>query len=174
LHDYRERRRLLPEELAGVDWETVDGDDDALALVRLGQSAADENETITARIYCSAVVEAEEERTLTVFGDAGAVKYVELRQSSAPGARPRERFVARLNTSTYGWERDEVPARIYASLPRLDNDLHRDWAALVLDFVADIKGEPFAPYPTFREGWVIQQVVEAIRSDSGWVNVERP
>lgn len=174
LHDYRERRRLLPEEVAGVDWETVDGDDDALALVRLGQPGAGPEETVTARIYCSAVVEAEEERILTILGDAGAIKYVELRKSSVPDGRPREHFVARLNRSTSEWEREEVPARIYADLPRLDNELHRDWAALALDFVADIKGEAHPAYPTFREGWVIQQVVEAIRSDRGWVKIEQP
>lgn len=173
LHDYRQRRRLSQEEVADVPWEEVDGDDDCAVLVRLGEPGARLEETMTAYIHCSAVIRPREERTLTVYGEEGTVHY-----AGVPlfGSRPEEGdsvpVVLRSMLDQTEWMEERVPQRIFDSLPRIANDLQRDWAALALEFVADIRGEPHRPYPTFRQGWVIQQIVEAIRGGVGWVEVK--
>ncbi len=48
-----------------------------------------------------------------------------------------------------------------------------DWrrtleTALAREFVADIRGESHTSYPTFRHGWINQEIVEVARSGSGW------
>ena len=57
-----------------------------------------------------------------------------------------------------------VPERLIAALPKLGEGCEDRWAALAREFVADICGEPHAPYLTFRDGQRYQRAIEAIRS----------
>jgi hypothetical protein len=66
-----------------------------------------------------------------------------------------------------------VPDRIFDRLPRVAHALHRDWAALATEFVADIEGRPHEPYPTFREGWIYQEIVDVVRAGKGWTPIPR-
>ena len=40
-------------------------------------------------------------------------------------------------------------------------------------FIKDIKGLPFEPYPTFREGSQYQQIIDLIRRNDRWVDVSQ-
>lgn len=170
LHDYRQRRQLAPEEVAEAQWEEVDADDECLVLAHLGRPG-DAEGTITAQVFCSTVVQDEDERTVMVYGTEGTLRYAETRWTAAEEWLTSDLFVSRFNPASGGWERERVPERIARSLPQLANPLHRDWAALARDFVADIRGEPHSPYPTFRQGWVLQQIVEAVRGGAGWAEI---
>jgi hypothetical protein len=57
---------------------------------------------------------------------------------------------SRATLRTNDWVEEPVPESILKALPQIADDLQRDWAALAREFVADIRGEPHAPYPTFR------------------------
>jgi hypothetical protein len=61
-----------------------------------------------------------------------------------------------------------VPKRLIEVLPAIEDPIVQRWAALVRDFVADIKGRPHEPYLTFRDGWRYQQVIDTVRSGEGW------
>lgn len=45
------------------------------------------------------------------------------------------------------------------------------WNALARDFVADIRGQACAPYPTFLDGWRDQVVIEAVRRGREWTDL---
>ena len=60
-----------------------------------------------------------------------------------------------------------VPDRFVAALPGIENNVQRNYTALVRDFVADIRNEPHASYPTFRDGWRYQVAIDAIRNSRG-------
>jgi len=49
------------------------------------------------------------------------------------------------------------------------DEIQNKWAALSRDFVADIRGESYTPYLTFRHGWRYQEAIDAIRSGRGWI-----
>lgn len=72
-----------------------------------------------------------------------------------------------------GGEREvlPVPQRLLDALPNLGNGELNRWAMAAQDFVADIRGEPHQPYLTFRDGWRFQEVIDAIRSGRGWVEM---
>jgi predicted dehydrogenase len=60
-----------------------------------------------------------------------------------------------------------VPERLAAAQPAADPVQSR-WNALARDFLADVRGEPHAPYLTFEDGWRFQEVIDAIRHGAPW------
>jgi hypothetical protein len=42
---------------------------------------------------------------------------------------------------------------------------------LVREFVKDIQGEDVAPYQTFKEGSLYQQLIDLIRKNDNWTDV---
>ncbi len=168
IHDYRQRRTLRPEELVDVPWEEVDGDDACTVLLHLGVPGADWRDSVLVRISCSAVIRAPEERTLTIYGEDGSLHYaggVNFGTRPKTASRP---YISRATLESNEWVDEPVPERIFSALPQITNDFQRDWAALAREFVADIRGETHSTYPTFRQGWINQEIFEAVRGGSGW------
>jgi len=171
LHDFRHQRPLTPEELVGVPWEEVDGDDACTVLVRLGQPGTDLREAITVRICCSAAIQSREGRSLTVYGDEGSLHYA--RQNPARPTAPDRWIISRATLRSSKWVDERVPERILNALPQIADDLHRNWAALAREFVADIRDESCIPYPTFRQGWINQEIIGVARAGTGWTGIPR-
>jgi hypothetical protein len=75
------------------------------------------------------------------------------------------------------WQRDgewrdvPVPSRIRESLPAIENDTQRNWTQMLKEFVADIRGEGYSGYLTFRDGWQYQEVIDIARAGGGWTPV---
>ena len=67
------------------------------------------------------------------------------------------------------WEEMPIPQEIMASLPQADNFVQRDWNHLFREFVADVRGESYAGYPTFRDGWVAAEIIEIARTGQSWI-----
>lgn len=171
LHDYRQRRALRAEKLADVPWEAVDADDACTVLLRFGKPGADPRGTVHVHIHCSAVIRAREERTLTIYGDEGSLHYAGgLHFGTRPNAASPP-YISRATLKSNEWVDEPVPERIFSALPQITNNLQRDWAALGREFVADILNEPHSPYPTFRQGWINQEIIEVARDGSGWRNI---
>ena len=64
-----------------------------------------------------------------------------------------------------------VPERLREAIPQLGDSALSKWAALARDFLADVRGEPHAPYLTFYDGWRYQEAIDAIRAGAGWRTV---
>ena len=71
--------------------------------------------------------------------------------------------VSRLGSAGADRELLPVPQRLLDAVPG-----GNWWAALAVDFVADVRGEAHRPYLTFRDGWRSQEAIDAIRSGRGW------
>lgn len=69
------------------------------------------------------------------------------------------------------WEEVPLPQEIAESIPQVEGDTERNWQCLVREFVKDIKGEPFEPYQTFKEGSFYQQLIDLIRKNGNWTDV---
>ena len=170
-HDYRQWRTLSADELVNVPWVEVDADDSCIVVARLGKPGARSEDTLTANLYCCSSIRARDGRTMTIYGDEGSLHYdwvIDPKTNVARGSRPS---ILRTSFASADWREEPVPERILQSLPQIAHGLHRDWAALAREFVADIRGESYEPYPTFRQGWIYQEITEAIRNGSGWVAI---
>ena len=77
----------------------------------------------------------------------------------------------------YSWSNDKewkeipTPQTILEGLPKIEGDTERNWECLAREFVKDIKGESFSPYQTFREGALYQQLIDIIRKNGNWTDV---
>lgn len=69
------------------------------------------------------------------------------------------------------WKELPLPQDIIDDQPKVTGDTERNWHYLVREFVKDIKGETVAPYPSFKEGSLYQQLIDIIRKNNNWTDV---
>ena len=71
------------------------------------------------------------------------------------------------------WKELPTPPKILNSLPDIEGDTERNWECLAREFIKDIKGEPFSPYQSFKEGSLYQQLIDIIRKNNCWTDVSQ-
>lgn len=69
------------------------------------------------------------------------------------------------------WQELPIPQEIVDDQPKIKGDTERNWQYLAREFVKDINGESFAPYQTFKEGSLYQQLIDIIRKNDNWTDV---
>ncbi len=69
------------------------------------------------------------------------------------------------------WQELPLPQEVTDDQPKIEGDTERNWHYLVREFVKDIKGGAFAPYQTFKEGSLYQQLIDIIRKNDSWTDV---
>lgn len=72
------------------------------------------------------------------------------------------------------WQQLSLPDHIGAHQPEIADDTQRNWTILAHDFVADIRGVGSSAYQTFRDGWIYQEVIDAVRNNSNWTEFSFP
>jgi hypothetical protein len=69
-----------------------------------------------------------------------------------------------------GWVKHPTPTDIAASVPTEPGETEQCWQVLANLFVRDIEGHAVSSYPTFAQGAQYQQIIDTIRTTSGWVD----
>src|SRR5688500_9761388 len=62
------------------------------------------------------------------------------------------------------WVEVTTPQAVIDALPPVEDAGQRNWNLLYREFVADVQGEGYAGYPTFRDGWVAVEVMDIARN----------
>jgi hypothetical protein len=97
---------------------------------------------------------------LVFYGDAGA-----LYMTGEHGAEDRiQRFVP----ERQAWEAEPIPPAVIAALPTTEELVQRCWNQFFREFAADVRGEGYAGYPTFHDGWAAAEIIEIALAQSGW------
>lgn len=160
LHDFRDftRSALTAEEASRLEWATVDSDWAYTALLRIGDPSAPEA-SVSACFRHSCLHPSRIPDYIAFYGDEGAIH---LEGTYAQGSV----FVCGADGE---WEDAPIPADIREALPAIQDNTQRNWTQLAREFAADLRGEAAAPeYLTFREGWLFQEIIDAVRSGSPW------
>jgi hypothetical protein len=76
-----------------------------------------------------------------------------------------------LCTNGETWEPVPIPDYIRNSLPPETDNSQRNWDQLARELVADILGQGYSGYQTFRDGWIFQEVIDNARGLNGWTPV---
>ncbi|MEM6430771.1 MAG: Gfo/Idh/MocA family oxidoreductase [Deinococcota bacterium] len=168
VHDFRERRKFIPEDAnqSNLDWAEVDAEWSYTVLATLDANAtnaklAEDNnhEGVSALFKHSGLQPRFHDDYIVIYGAEGAIH---IQGSYAQGP-----LYVWTNKSK-AWQQLELPRDIAEALPDIEDDTLRNWTCLAQAFVADILGKDTTPYQTFEDGWRYQEMIDAIRQDKTW------
>jgi predicted dehydrogenase len=163
LHDFRDRGKHTPtpEAAEHMEWRDCDADNAFTALLRFSHGSESAAPEVQASVVVSGAVATWPPNGWRLHGTEGTLiadghySYQVFRQRSAKEDR----------------EPLPVPQHLVDALPSPGDEFQNKWAALAVDFVKDVQGQPHNPYLTFRDGWRFQAALEAIREGRGWTQL---
>lgn len=158
IHDFRTSfQPLAPEEI--LEWREVTAD---LAYTVMLQVKLPDGTTISVLCKASAMGQARHDDYLAFYGDKGTLHL------SGPWLHTH---IEHFDNAKGVWQTLSIPQRIIEALPQAENHVQRDWNQLCREFVTDVRGDGETTYPTFRDGWIHNQVIDIARNGRGWTPV---
>ncbi len=97
---------------------------------------------------------------LAFYGDSGALYMT--------GEHGAEDHIKRFVPEREAWEDVPIPSELIAALPPGEDLVQRCWNQFFREFVADVRGEGYTGYPTFRDGWTAVEIMDIARAQAGW------
>ncbi|MEO9470312.1 Gfo/Idh/MocA family oxidoreductase [Parasphingorhabdus sp.] len=162
VHNFKTRREHIPEDLndPSLNWGKSNVEWSYTVLARLESSMA--SEPVSVLFKHGGLQPRFNEDHIAFYGSEGAI-YIKGHYGSGPF------FVFGKDKS---WEERELPADIAADAPKVKGDTEQCWHYLIREFLHDIKGEKSLDYPTFDDGSRYQQIIDIIRKNDSWVDVQ--
>ena len=162
VHNFKTRRELIPKDIndPNLEWGESDVEWSYTVLAQL-KSRYPAKQPVSVLFRHSGLQPRFHEDHIAVYGSEGAI-YIKGHYGSGP---------LYLYAEGKGWQEQPLPDAIAASVPDIEDDTQRNWTYLVREFIKDIQGVPFEPYPTFREGCLYQQIIDLVRKNDRWVGV---
>jgi predicted dehydrogenase len=161
VHDFRKRGEFAPDSEDEVErWESADSEWTYTVMARLS-AGLPTAQPVSTLFKHGGLQPRYQDDYVAFYGSEGAIF---IKDAYAQGPL----FVKSRKGS---WEEVAVPASITDSLADIRDDTQRNWTRLAELFVADIRGESVEPYQMFRNGWVYQSTIDAIRDGNGWVEI---
>ena len=162
VHNFKTRRDHIPEDLTDPSLEWGQSNVEWSYNVTAKLQSPHAKNPVTALFKHGGLHPRFSEDYIAFYGSQGAI-YIKGHYASGP-------------LYLYGvskvWEEVKLPADIAADVPDVEGDTERNWRYLIREFVKDIQGEPSLPYQTFKEGAQYQQLIDLIRKNDNWTNVE--
>jgi predicted dehydrogenase len=158
-HDLRDAFDLVASPEQNIDWREVDAD---LAYTVLMQLQMPDGVVASALFKGSNMALARHSNYTAFYGERGT-----LHLTGPFGLTTVEHY----DSAKGEWQELPVPPHVLAARPQDPDSDNSDWNNLFREFVADIKGEGETVYPTFRDGWMHNQVIDAVRSGHGWTPI---
>lgn len=162
IHDFRERGKFIPskEELGSVEWKDVDSEWSYTVLTHLVPAL--EHRQQVSSLFRHGGMQPRFENDYVAFHGKEASIHISGAYAQGP---------LYVKTRDTDWQRIEVPPEIADPLPDIEDDTQRNWTVLMGELVADIQGKGYCGYQTFRDGWIYQEIVDAVRRGDGWFDV---
>ena len=162
VHNFKTRREHIPDDLndPSLEWGTSNVEWSYNVTAKLQSSFA--KNPVTALFKHGGLHPRFNEDYIAFYGSKGAI-YIKGHYGSGP---------LYVYGASKAWEEVKLPADIAADVPDVDGDTERNWQYLIREFVKDVKGEPALPYQTFKDGAQYQQLIDIIRQNNSWTDVE--
>ncbi len=162
IHDFRERSEFIPssDELDSIEWRDVDSEW-AYTVMAHVKPASEHRQPVTSIFRHGGMQPRFNDDYIAFYGDEASIHIC-----GAYAQGPLH-----IKTRDSEWEMVEVPPQITESLPDIEDDTQRNWTQLMSELLADIRGEGYTGYQTFKDGWIFQEAVDAVRRGQGWLHV---
>jgi predicted dehydrogenase len=161
VHNFKKRREFIPEDLndPSLKWGESNVEWSYTVLAQLESSIA--TKPVSVLFKHGGLNPRFNEDHIVLYGTKGAI-YIKGHYGMGP---------LYVWDESKSWKELPLPQDIVDDQPKIEGDTERNWHYLVREFVKDIKGETVAPYPTFKEGSLYQQLVDIIRGNNNWTSV---
>jgi predicted dehydrogenase len=161
VHNFKTRRDFIPEDLKDptLKWGESNVEWSYTVLAKLESEFA--TKPVSVLFKHGGLNPKYQENHIVFYGSKGAI-FIEGHYGMGP---------LYLYGKNKTWEELQVPQDIADNQPKIESDTERNWNYLVREFVKDIKGENFAPYQSFKEGSLYQQLIDLIRKNNNWTDV---
>lgn len=162
VHNFKTRRELIPKDIddPNLEWGESDVEWSYTVLAQL-ESRYPAKQPVSVLFRHGGLQPRFHEDHIVIYGSEGAI-YIKGHYGGGP---------LYLYAEDKEWQEQSLPDAIAASIPDIEDDTQRNWTYLIREFVKDIQGLDFEPYPTFREGSHYQQIIDLIRENDRWVDV---
>ena len=150
---------LDPEQAQAGEWRAVDADMGYTVMARLQMP---DGNTAGALFQGSEMGTGRYSNSIAFYGSEGT-----LHLSGYFFSEMIEHF----DRARQAWTEIAIPDKVTGSLAWTEDPVQSAWCQLFREFVADIRGEGYAGYPTFHDGWVANLVIDSVRKRSGWMPV---
>lgn len=162
VHDFRTRRDYAPTRADDPDltWADADADWSYTVLAQI-EAASHCTQPASALFRHGALHPRFDHDHIAFYGRDGAI-YIKGWYAQGP---------LYLSTGRGEWVQIDMPDAITDSLPAIEDDTQRNWTQLAREFVADIQGRGPSNYPSFKDGWIYQEIVDAVRADRHWSEI---
>lgn len=163
VHHFRERHKFAPKSAddPSLTWAENDAEWSYTALAKIMTESA--KQPVSVLFHHSGLHPRFQSDHITFYGSEGAI-YIEGHYGHGP--------LWVWQRGGEGWQELALPTHIVANQPAISDDTQRNWHILAQAFVDDIQGVGRRDYQTFYDGWLYQEIIEAIRANSGWQTVE--
>ncbi|MGB5556146.1 MAG: Gfo/Idh/MocA family oxidoreductase [Flavobacteriaceae bacterium] len=169
VHNFKTRRDHIPEDLndPSLKWGESNVEWSYTVMAQLESEFA--TKPVSVLFKHGGLVPKFQENHIVFYGKKGAI-FIEGHYGMGP---------LYLYGENKTWEKLSTPQPIMDDQPNIENDgdfikhTERNWHYLVREFVKDIKGEAVAPYQTFKEGSLYQQLIDIIRKNDNWTDVRQ-
>jgi predicted dehydrogenase len=159
IHDFRQLFVLAGtwNPAQATEWRAVDADMayTVTAEIRLG-----DGNLVNALFRASLLGSSPQPEFLVFHGETGSL-YMR-------GVWAEEDRVQRLMVGQQEWEEVPIAEAITAGLPRASSPLQRCWNQFFREFVADVRSDGYAGYPTFHDGYTAAAVIDIARKGYDW------
>lgn len=163
VHHFRERHNFTPESAddPNLKWAESDAEWSYTVMAKI-KGERPSVQPISALFHHSGLQPRFQPDHMVFYGSEAAI-YIEGHYGQGPlYLHPRQ------SGHRGEWQEVPLPSRISAAQPDIADATQRNWTILAQEFVADIRGEIKGDYQTFKDGWVYQEIIEAVRTGNGW------
>ena len=161
VHNFKTRRDFIPKDLSdsSLKWGESNVEWSYTVLAQLESPIA--SKPVSVLFKHGGLTPKLQENHIVFYGTKGAI-FIEGHYGMGP---------LHYYDENKTWKELELPKNIVDNQPKIEGDTERNWHYLVREFVKDIKGEKVAPYQSFKEGSLYQQLIDLIRKNDNWTDV---
>ncbi len=154
---------LHPKQAEAGAWQTVDVDLGYTILARLQLA---DGGTADVLWQASEMAPGRYPNALTFYGSKGS-----LHLAGAFFSETIEHFAPKGHPTQQRWQEIQIPDEVNQLLAWTEDPVQSAWHQFMREFVADVRGEGYSGYPTFRDGWLANRIIDSVRSGQGWVAI---
>lgn len=148
-----------PDSAAAGEWKAIDAD---LGYTVLGRLQMLDGSVASVLWHGSELATGRQPNSLAFYGSQGSLLLEGYFHSET---------IAHCDRAQRCWQEVPIPDEVSSVMAWTEDLVQSAWHQFMRAFVADVRGEGYAAYPTFYDGWLANTVIDIVRRGQGWTTL---